>query len=891
MVTRKALPGLLVFFSMVASAIAKPSIEGIDLPPASRGGMAEIKVALKANCENPYDPDEVALDALIRTPSDKALSVPGFYFEPFQRLVKPAESRLKGVRLLRFFISSASWRKNDLVQFVLDDVVLSSSRTGERVVLGDFEGEHTWQAGGVALAIEEKTVRSGKGALSVRIEIGEKPGWPGANLAFAPTDWSRFDTLSFWIHPQRGTDRGPVAVEFWTQAGDKFQKAISAAEGSQALNQWHHIIWKFAEMQDVTMWAPSGPGSWRMRFTPTEAGEHRLRLRLKDKDGLAESPERTFAVAEAPVGQKPDGFLRVDARDRRYLRFDSGRAYFAIGTNLLGRDSSAYDHYLPKFAAHGCNFIRLWMSPRTLGIETAQLGRYQQDRAAQFDYVLNLAQSKGVYVMACLIDFREADTGRHGYWNDVAYNAEKGGPCAKAEDFFTDETAKALVKKRLRYIVARWGACTAIHSWEFFNEVDITDAWRVAPDTVRAWHEEMAAYLRSIDPYGHLVTSSFAGPADDALWQQPLMEIAQRHFYTDRPESFAERLADATQVLSRHQKPVLVGEFGRGGNKFADIDKHGLSLHEGLWASTMAGGCGAAMPWWWEWIDQKDLYFHFAHLARFVEGVDFGAEGFEPLTDVATRFAKTPADGFEQITIVPTKGSWQPGEFNRPNTIAIGRDGTVDKPDLLASIIHGQGHHKDKHNPQTLVVDYPADGEFAVYLETASGHGGANLKIDLDGARVLEKDFVDDEPDSARSLDQYAGKYAIPVPRGKHQVTLTNTGKDWIKLRFYALSNYGQAPAVKVFGLKGKRTALAWAWNSTNTWHAPVYVTPVYTPRDVEIELRGLPKGKVTVIPFDTWRGRWQTPAEHSSRGDITLRVPSLERDLAFKVVFPQETP
>jgi hypothetical protein len=62
-----------------------------------------------------------------------------------------------------------------------------------------------------------------------------------------------------------------------------------------------------------------------------------------------------------------------------------------------------------------------------------------------------------------------------------------------------------------------------VHSWEFFNEVNITDGWRKTPEAVRDWHKEMSEYLRRIEPQHHLITSSFAGIEDDPLWQLPQM--------------------------------------------------------------------------------------------------------------------------------------------------------------------------------------------------------------------------------------------------------------------------------------------------------------------------------------------------------------------------------
>lgn len=48
---------------------------------------------------------------------------------------------------------------------------------------------------------------------------------------------------------------------------------------------------------------------------------------------------------------------------------------------------------------------------------------------------------------------------------------------------------------------------SSVFAWEFFNEVDITDDYTSAVQA--AWVAEMADYVHEIDPYRHLVSTSF----------------------------------------------------------------------------------------------------------------------------------------------------------------------------------------------------------------------------------------------------------------------------------------------------------------------------------------------------------------------------------------------
>jgi hypothetical protein len=96
-------------------------------------------------------------------------------------------------------------------------------------------------------------------------------------------------------------------------------------------------------------------------------------------------------------------------------------------------------------------------------------------------------------------------------------------------------------------------------------------------------------------------------------------------------ELSGERRAATTQ-------PVLFGELGvdaRGPAETRASDPGGIGVHDGLFAGVVSGGYGTAMTWWWDnLIDlEPDLYYPmFGAAARFVSGVRFDRERFEPMT-------------------------------------------------------------------------------------------------------------------------------------------------------------------------------------------------------------------------------------------------------------------
>jgi hypothetical protein len=146
-------------------------------------------------------------------------------------------------------------------------------------------------------------------------------------------------------------------------------------------------------------------------------------------------------------------------------------------------------------------------------------------------------------------------------------------------------------------------------AWELFNEVEWTDAasrdrnWPV----IVAWHNEMAAYLRQLDPYRHLVTTSSAKNHPELY---AAMDYFQPHAY---PKDVFRELA-AIKLLPG--KPGFFGEFGRGIEKLNE-DERGV-VRDGLWAGLLSGHAGTAQYWFWERVVQLKLEDEFQRAARMV---------------------------------------------------------------------------------------------------------------------------------------------------------------------------------------------------------------------------------------------------------------------------------
>ena len=333
------------------------------------------------------------------------------------------------------------------------------------------------------------------------LTIAERPA-PGivdcfgrfeVGLDVTPRPVNPFDPLEMAVQlVVRGPRGGKTTVDaYWFQDFERSR----AANGREILSARDEPYWKAA-------YTPTAPGRWRWRWevaTPTarQVGEW-----------------HSLEVSDRPAGH---GYLHVSPRDSRYLAYDDGTPYFAIGENVScydRRGTFAYDDVLDKLAARGATWVRVWMPACGMGIETADIGlgdyTARLDRAWQLDQVFASAAQRGIAVQLVLLYHGDFSTQFNTTWDTNPYNAANGGPLALPEQFFTDPTARAYFLRRLRYIVARWGAHANLVAWELWNEVDLTDHYDSA--TVAAWHRDIADFLRGIDPVQHPITTSFLSP-------------------------------------------------------------------------------------------------------------------------------------------------------------------------------------------------------------------------------------------------------------------------------------------------------------------------------------------------------------------------------------------
>jgi hypothetical protein len=163
-------------------------------------------------------------------------------------------------------------------------------------------------------------------------------------------------------------------------------------------------------------------------------------------------------------------------------------------------------------------------------------------------------------------------------------------------------------------VVARWGYSPNIAAWEFFNEVDNAvftqqDSLLIPHAAVALWHAEMSRYLKDIDPYQHLVTTSISHRDILGMNSIPYLDFNQKHIY-----KHTEKIpAIYPDYIQNFGKPYVVGEFGF---RWEDADPtyaadYNYDYRRGLWYGLFSPTPVLPMTWWWELFDDQKMTPYF----------------------------------------------------------------------------------------------------------------------------------------------------------------------------------------------------------------------------------------------------------------------------------------
>ncbi|HEY0946564.1 MAG TPA: hypothetical protein VGD81_14900 [Opitutaceae bacterium] len=630
----------------------------------------------------------------------------------------------------------------------------------------------------------------------------------------------------------------------------------------------------------------TGDDRFAVRARPDAAGTYRLAAII---DATGEGPPRRLAPELVTAGAlevaSPSRLAAVglDPRDPRRFALADGQPFTPLGANLAwseGNDRLGfYREALPAFARAGLNWTRVWMA-HWGGLNLEWLpddmltpvphGALDLRVAGSWDELLRIAEDAGVHVQIVLQHHGQFSTTVNSNWAENPWNAKQRGGFLKAPgEFFTSPEAKRLTKLKYRYIVARWGWSPAVMGWELFNEVHWTDAMSADRNeaAVAAWHAEMAAFLRSLDAYGHLVTTSTENLRSPIY---AAMDFYQPHLYATNILAGARFVDPPPAQLDR---PVFYGEFGDDHLPLGQEDKvSGAALVPPVWASLMSAGAYPAQPWLGAQLLATGRLGELEAVSRFLKATQLlsraDAVPFTPVVACDTRvpLVLSGAQVWQRRTArtitVPTDGR-EPAELAELPRIYVG------SPSSLA-----EGF------PNRTTLEFNPPQATSVRLRfTDAGAGGARARVSLDGALIAEHVWpaLPTPPEAnASPPPPRPTEVAIDVPAGAHTLTLENAGgPDWFALREIDLGL--DTPALAAVGRRSADFVALWLWQRQRIFEvqppAPVAGT---------LLLDDAPAGDWRVTWWDTQQGiPSATVTLHHPGGRLSLPIPPVLRHAA----------
>jgi hypothetical protein len=548
-----------------------------------------------------------------------------------------------------------------------------------------------------------------------------------------------------------------------------------------------------------------GGTTWRVRHTPTMSGVYSVSNISLNGSAVSFSNLQPASWTVTGFPTSP-GFVRVDPADPLRFVTSNGRRYFPVGEDLAwSSPSSDILNIIPKMGAAHENWARIWMTHfydngTTFGLNldwpkvNNTFGQLSLTNAGHWDAIIAAAEHAGVHVQVTLQHHGQysstngSDTDPN--WEQNPYNVANGGFLAHATNFFTDPMAMELTKRKLRYIVARWGYSTSVMGWELFNEVQFTDAAYAGQWTnIESWHNTMATFLRSQDYYRHLITSS--SDLTEPIWDET--DYYQHHDY---PSDLISGIQGAPTIsASQRAGPDYSGECG------IDFTPH-VGLSPPLWAGIMAAQSADAMPWYWDTIDPNNDYFLLQAAADFVTASGIADE------DVLAQSTPATTGGGLGPLIFAFSGGF---DAATEEVFTVGDEapaGAATAPPYL------QGDYHLSYTPTgyTFNVNYTQAGTFSVQILDIA-QSGAGLQISLDGTVVTNISFPATASDTSTNFTA-----SIAVPAGQHSINLFNPGLDWVLLGKITLNPY--VPSLSAYAISTNNWQAVWVWNNTNIFSA-----------------------------------------------------------------------
>ena len=631
-----------------------------------------------------------------------------------------------------------------------------------------------------------------------------------------------------------------------------------------------------------------GEPVWKVRFTPLIEGEYKFEIIAKNRGREIRSEQKSFTGVSFNASH---GFLKISKTNPLYFEFEDGQPFFAVAVDNAVNNYFNYMKIYPRFAEAGGNYNRLFIMSGDLDLGEEMrpsdrpdrgLGKIKLDASWKLDRVIELGEMLGIYHQLCMTNQYNFNLG----WKYNVFNKENGGILESPKEYFTSEESMILLEKRFRYIVARWGYSRAVFSWNLWNEYSAQPGFEV--NAAVAWHQRMARYLSSIDPFGHVIhTNDGRLNGVDEISALPETEIITTNTYG------MKNLADVSEVwtkkfINKYKKPYLLAEFGIGHSNlppggYGEVDPEKRMIHDGLWSPMVSGSAGTGMAWEWVWLDNPIVYNFLKAVSYITKDIPFSKQIWTPVKPSGFKF-KNPSPPYYSDVIFegwnPTGNYGMPKEASEQKTFRITAAGKVEPNEYLHSqLADTTGRKNSRSVPSvTFNVEYPVNGEFIVFASDIRNVApSVKLKVSVDGKEVLKKDLT------PKPFMQY---FPVSIGKGAHIIVVENGGGGSFQTAF-ELKNYllKDGPALEVRGLQAEDYILLWIKNQKYTLLHELAAIGFNRQPEGVLELNSIPDG--------SWLAEWvntidasvlRTELVVSRGGKLILNTPAVNESIAVRL-------
>jgi hypothetical protein len=332
----------------------------------------------------------------------------------------------------------------------------------------------------------------------------------------------------------------------------------------------------------------------------------------------------------------------------------------------------------------------------------------------------------------------------------------------------------------------------------------------------------------------------------------------QVHYYGLGTIGFIKQ---AVALLSKHKKPVIMGEFGRFDDE--NVAEAALVLHNGIWSAFHLKSGGHL--WWWDYIHSNNLYDEFIALSAYTEGEELAAHN---LSEAHVDVPEAPL----YASVVPgLNGFW---DVSTQTVFTDRNDGTFEGIENLSQWLHGSSKSEIRSDP-SFAIEFNNSGVLKIHIDEVSSWGNNSMSVLVNGQQVFSESYPE-------GLANFV--IEIPLPSGQQVVKIENTGQDWFCISSYefqetANSNIGYLQFV---GLAGNNHAYIWTYDVGSQRGRSDH--GIFT--DVNCVLNELEDGDYVVDFYDT-RGEggvFKSNHVHSENGRLVISIPDFTRDIALKV-------